>query len=39
MEEIGMELDKMQTGELIEIYKKIQGFLEFLEKQEKEINK
>lgn len=29
-----MEFDKKQTNELIEIYKKIQDFLKFLEKEE-----
>lgn len=34
-----MKIDNMETNVLIEIYKKIQGFLEYLEKQEKEHNK
>lgn len=29
-----MNLDKMETEELIEFYKKIQDFLKFLEKEE-----
>ena len=31
-----MEFDKKETKELIEIYKKIQDFLKFLEKEESE---
>lgn len=34
-----MKIDNMETNELIEIYKKIQSFLDFLEKQEKDYNK
>lgn len=34
-----MKIDNMETNELIEIYKKIQVFLDFLEKQEKDYNK
>lgn len=34
-----MNLDKIETSELIEIYIKNQDFLEFLEKQEKEYSK
>lgn len=33
-----MKIDNMETNELIEIYKKIQGFIDFLEKQEKDYN-
>lgn len=34
-----MEFDKIETKELIEIYKKIQDFLKFLEKEEKDNQK
>jgi len=34
-----MEFDKKETKELIEIYKKIQDFLKFLEKEESENSK
>lgn len=32
-------MDEIETNELIEMYKKVQGFLTFLDKQEKEITK
>lgn len=34
-----MGLDKIETKELIEIYKKIQEFIKFLEKEEKDNGK
>lgn len=34
-----MEFDKMKTSELIEIYKKIEDFLKFLEKEENDNKK
>jgi len=34
-----MEFDKKETKELIEIYKKIQDFLKFLEKEEQDNKK
>jgi len=34
-----MEFDKIETKELIESYKKIQDFLKFLEKEEKDNQK
>lgn len=34
-----MDLNKMKTEDLIEFYKKIQDFLEFLEKEENSNNK
>lgn len=32
-------MDEIETNELIEMYKKVQSFLAFLDKQEKEITK
>lgn len=34
-----MKIDNIETNELLEMYKKIQDFLDFLGKQEKEYNK
>lgn len=34
-----MDLSKIKTNELIEYYKKIQVFLDYLEKEEKQVKK
>lgn len=34
-----MEFDKIKTNELIEIFRQFQNFINFLEKEEKTINK
>lgn len=34
-----MEFDKIKTNELIEIFKQIDNFINYLEKEEKAINK
>ena len=39
MEENDMEFDKLKTHELIEIYKKIEDFLKYLEKEENDNKK